>query len=164
MNVPHRTNVTKLQSSYISAQEEKRTKASKRRKIAIVRFAFFGILLAALSSIFFYTLHSQSQDIEAKLADKKRMEQQLDKLEKQQKQLEEEIKKLHDDEYIAELARKNIICQRKEKLFLLSPKRTRPLMMPVNLGIDLIDTCFSVRYNKGNNFEVFKEEHFFYVN
>ncbi|EID42561.1 FtsB family cell division protein [Parageobacillus thermoglucosidasius] len=126
MNVPHRTNVTKLQSSYISAQEEKRTKASKRRKIAIVRFAFFGILLAALSSIFFYTLHSQSQDIEAKLADKKRMEQQLDKLEKQQKQLEEEIKKLHDDEYIAELARKKYYLSKEGEIIFVVPEKKSP--------------------------------------
>ncbi|BDG45497.1 septum formation initiator family protein [Parageobacillus sp. KH3-4] len=127
MNVPRRTNVTKLQSSYISAQEEKRTKASRRRRIAIVRFVFFGALLASLSSIFFYTLHSQSKDIEAKLADKKRVEQQLDKLEKQQKQLEDEIKKLHDDEYIAELARKKYYLSKEgEIIFVVPEKKSAP--------------------------------------
>lgn len=126
MNVPHRTNVTKLQSSYISAQEEKRTKASRRRRVAIVRFMFFGVLLAALSSIFFYTLHSQSKDIEAKLADKKRIEQQLDKLEKQQKQLEEEIKKLHDDDYIAELARKKYYLSKKGEIIFVVPEKKSP--------------------------------------
>jgi cell division protein DivIC len=123
MSVPHKTNITKLQSSYISAQEEKRKKASKRRRIAVVRFAFFSVVLAALSSIFFYTFHSQSENIEAKLADKKQLEEQLDKLEKQQKQLKEEIKKLHDDEYIAELARKKYYLSKDGEIIFVVPEK-----------------------------------------
>jgi cell division protein DivIC len=123
MNVPHRTNVAKLQSSYISAQEEKRKKALRRRRIAVVRFAFFSVVLIALSSIFFYTLHSQSKDIEAKLADKKQLEEQLGKLEKQQKQLKEEIKKLHDDEYIAELARKKYYLSKDGEIIFVVPEK-----------------------------------------
>jgi cell division protein DivIC len=123
VSVPHKTNVTKLQSSYISAQEEKREKASRRRRIAVVRFTFFSVVLAALSSIFLYTLHSQSKDIEAKLADKKQLEQQLDKLEKQQKHLKEEIKKLHDDEYIAELARKKYYLSKDGEIIFVVPEK-----------------------------------------
>ncbi|WP_017434485.1 FtsB family cell division protein [Saccharococcus caldoxylosilyticus] len=123
MSVPHKTNVTKLKSSYISAQEEKKQKASRRRRIAVVRFTFLGIVLALVSSAFVYTMQSQAKDIEAKQASKKQLEQKLDKLEKQQKQLEEEIKKLHDDEYIAELARKKYYLSKDGEIIFVTPEK-----------------------------------------
>jgi cell division protein DivIC len=123
MSVPHKTNVTKLQSSYVSAQEEKKKKASKRRRIAVVRFIFFGTILALISSMFVYTMHSQTKNIEANLASKKQLEQKLDKLEKQKKQLKEEIKKLHDDEYIAELARKKYYLSKNGEIIFVTPEK-----------------------------------------
>ncbi|BDG34150.1 septum formation initiator family protein [Parageobacillus sp. VR-IP] len=123
MSVPHKTNVTKLKSSYISAQEEKKQKASRRRRIAVVRFTFLGIVLALVSSAFVYTMQSQAKDIEAKQASKKQLEQKLDKLEKQQKQLKEEIKKLHDDEYIAELARKKYYLSKDGEIIFVTPEK-----------------------------------------
>jgi cell division protein DivIC len=123
MSVPHKTNVTKLQSSYISAQEEKQKKASRRRRVAVLRFTFFGIVLALVSSVFAYTMHSQAKDIEAKLDSKKQLEQKLDKLEKQQKHLKEEIKKLHDDEYIAELARKKYYLSKNGEIIFVTPEK-----------------------------------------
>jgi cell division protein DivIC len=123
MSVPHKTNVTKLQSSYISAQEEKKKKESIRRRVAVVRFAFLGIALALVSLAFVYAMHSQAKDIEAKLASKKQLEQKLDQLEKQEKQLKEEIKKLHDDEYIAELARKKYYLSKDGEIIFVVPEK-----------------------------------------
>jgi cell division protein DivIC len=123
MSVPHKTNVTKLQSSYISEQEEKKKKASRRRRIAVVRFTFFGIVLALFSLVFVYTMHSQAKDIEAKLASKKQLEQKLDKLKNQEKELKEEIKKLHDDEYIAELARKKYYLSKDGEIIFVVPEK-----------------------------------------
>jgi cell division protein DivIC len=123
VSVLHKNNVTKLQSSYVLAQEEKEKKASKRRRIVVVRFTFLSAILMALSSVFLYALHSQSADIEAKIEDKKKLEQKLETLEKQQKRLEEEIKKLHDDDYIAELARKKYFLSKEGEIIFTVPKK-----------------------------------------
>ncbi len=123
MSVLHKSNVTKLQSSYVLAHEEKEKKASKRRRIVVVRFTFLSAILIVLSSVFLYALHSQSADIEAKIEDKKKLEQKLETLEKQQKRLEEEIKKLHDDDYIAELARKKYFLSKEGEIIFTVPEK-----------------------------------------
>lgn len=73
--------------------------------------------------MFVYTMHSQTKDIEANLASKKQLEQKLDKLEKQKKQLKEEIKKLHDDGYIAELARKKYYLSKNGEIIFVTPEK-----------------------------------------
>lgn len=119
----HKNNVTKLQSSYVLEHEQKEKKASKRRRIVMVRFTFLSVLLMALSAAFLYVLHSQSVNIEAKMRDQKKLEQQLESLEKQQKRLEEEIKRLHDDDYIAELARKKYFLSKQGEIIFTVPEK-----------------------------------------
>ncbi|MBA2876716.1 FtsB family cell division protein [Thermaerobacillus caldiproteolyticus] len=123
MSVLQKNNVTKLQSQYALEQEEKEKRASRRRPIVMIRFMLVSMILVALSSVFLYALHSQSADIEAKIEDKKKLEQQLGKLEKQQKRLEEEIKRLHDDDYIAELARKKYFLSKEGEIIFTVPEK-----------------------------------------
>ncbi|WP_027410143.1 FtsB family cell division protein [Anoxybacteroides tepidamans] len=123
MGALHKNKVTKLQSSYVLAQEEKERKALKRRRIIAVRFTFLGVVMAALSAFFLYTLHSQSSNIETKIQNQKKLEQQLKVLEKRQKRLEEEIKKLHDDDYIAELARKKYFLSKDGEIIFTVPQK-----------------------------------------
>jgi cell division protein DivIC len=119
----HKNNVTKLHSSYALAHEEKERKTAKRRRMVVIRFAFLCAVLMALSTVFLYSLHSQSADIEAKVKEQQKLEKQLKALEKQQKQLEDEIKKLHDDDYIAELARKKYYLSKEGEIIFAVPKK-----------------------------------------
>ncbi|AGT30516.1 septation inhibitor protein [Geobacillus genomosp. 3] len=123
MNVPRKTNVTKLQSTYVSEQEEKKRKASRRRRVVAVRLAFWASLFMVLSSALIYTLHLQEKKIDVKTAEKQRLQEQLTKLERQEKQLKEEIEKLHDDHYIAELARKKYYLSKDGEIIFVLPEK-----------------------------------------
>jgi cell division protein DivIC len=122
MSVLHKNKVTKLQSSYVIEQEKKEQRAMKRRRIAVIRFTLLSSILMAISAMLLYALISQSANIEAKIEEKKELEQKLEKLGKQQKRLEEEIKKLNDDEYIAELARKNYFLSKEGEIIFTVPE------------------------------------------
>jgi cell division protein DivIC len=122
MSVLHKSKVTKLQSSYVLEQEEKEKRALRRRRIAVIRFTLLSVVLVAISSMLSYTLISQSADIEAKVEEKKKLEQRLEKLEQQEQRLKEEIKKLNDDEYIAELARKNYFLSKEGEIIFTVPE------------------------------------------
>lgn len=122
MGALHRNKVTKLQSSYVLAQEEKERKAIRRRRVVAVRFTFLSAVIAVLTSLFLYVLHSQSARIESKLQDQKKLEQKLKALEQRQKRLEDEIQKLHDDDYIAELARKKYFLSKEGEIIFTVPQ------------------------------------------
>ncbi|MGG3822627.1 septum formation initiator family protein [Geobacillus thermodenitrificans] len=122
MNVPRKPNVTKLQSSYVSEQEEKKRKALRRRRVVAVRLAFWASLFMVLASVLIYTLHLQVKAIDAKTAEKQELKDQLAELEQQEKQLKEEMKKLHDDDYIAELARKKYYLSKDGEIIFVLPE------------------------------------------
>jgi cell division protein DivIC len=122
MSVLHKNKVTKLHSSYVIEQEKKEQRAMRRRRIAVIRFTLLSSILMAISAMLLYALISQSANIEAKIEEKKELEQKLEKLGKQQKRLEEEIKKLNDDEYIAELARKNYFLSKEGEIIFTVPE------------------------------------------
>jgi len=123
MNVPRKPNVTKLQSTYVSEQEEKKRKASRRRRIVAVRLAFWASLFTVFASVLLYALHLQAKAIDGKTAEKQRLKEELVKLERQEKQLKEEMKKLHDDDYIAELARKKYYLSKDGEIIFVLPEK-----------------------------------------
>jgi cell division protein DivIC len=122
MSVLHKNKVTKIQSSYVLEQEKKEKKAMRKRRIAVIRFILLSGILLAISSVLLYTLISQSANIEAKIEEKQKLEQQLEKLKKEERQLKGEIKKLNDDEYIAELARKNYFLSKEGEIIFTVPE------------------------------------------
>jgi cell division protein DivIC len=122
MSVLHKNKVTKIQSSYVLEQEKKEKRAMRKRRIAVIRFILLSGILLAISSVLLYTLISQSANIEAKIEEKQKLEQQLEKLKKEERQLKGEIKKLNDDEYIAELARKNYFLSKEGEIIFTVPE------------------------------------------
>ncbi|HZG60930.1 MAG TPA: septum formation initiator family protein [Anoxybacillus sp.] len=122
MSVLHENKVTKIRSSYVLEQEKKEKRAMRRRRMAVIRFTLLSGILLAISSVLLYTLISQSANIEAKIEEKQKLEQQLEKLKKEERQLKEEIKKLNDDEYIAELARKNYFLSKEGEIIFTIPE------------------------------------------
>ncbi|MED3776598.1 septum formation initiator family protein [Geobacillus stearothermophilus] len=123
MNMPRRTNVTKLASTYAAKQEEKQRRASRRRRILAIRFAFWSLLLAVVASVLVYALHLQAKTVDAKRAEKERLTKQLAELKRQKKQMKEEMKRLHDDDYIAELARKKYYLSKDGEIIFVLPEK-----------------------------------------
>jgi cell division protein DivIC len=122
MSVLHKSKVTKIQSSYVLEQEKREKKTAKRRKVLLLRFSLFAVILMALSSIFLYALISQSAAIDAKLKTKEQLGTKLQMLEKEEEELKDEIKKLNDDEYIAELARKEYFFSKEGEIIFTTPE------------------------------------------
>ncbi|KJE26970.1 septum formation initiator family protein [Geobacillus kaustophilus] len=123
MNVPRRTNVTKLSSTYIAEHEEKKQKAARRRRAVAVRLVVWSLLFAMFASALVYTLHSQAKAIDAKTTEQQKLKEQLAELERKEKQLKEEMKKLHDDDYIAELARKKYYLSKDGEIIFVLPEK-----------------------------------------
>ncbi|NNU85141.1 septum formation initiator family protein [Geobacillus sp. BMUD] len=123
MNVPRRTNVTKLPSTYIAEHEEKKQKAARRRRAVAVRLVVWSLLFAMFASALVYTLHSQEKAIDEKTAEQQKLKEQLAELERKEKQLKEEMKKLHDDDYIAELARKQYYLSKDGEMIFVLPEK-----------------------------------------
>jgi cell division protein DivIC len=89
-------------------QQERQQQLSKRRKRGLVRrLVMFGLFAIISSAIMLTTYFSQSNALEERLKEQKKLEKQLTGLQKEEKLLKEEIVKLNDDEYIAKIARRD---------------------------------------------------------
>jgi cell division protein DivIC len=100
-------NVAKIQTSYAKQQEVAEINVNMKRKRLFRRLSVFFIGAAVLFVFMISTLVSQSSVLDEKRAEKKKLDQELALLKKQEVMLEEEIVKLNDDEYISKLARKD---------------------------------------------------------
>ncbi|KOP70384.1 septum formation initiator family protein [Cytobacillus solani] len=107
MGAIKKRNVAKIQTSYAKQQEVAEISGNIKRKRLFRRLTVFFIGAAVLSVFMISTLVSQSSVLDEKRAEKKKLDQELALLKKQEVMLEEEIVKLNDDEYISKLARKD---------------------------------------------------------
>lgn len=107
MGAIKKRNVAKIQTSYAKQQEVAEINVSMKRKRLYRRLSVFFIGAAVLFVFMISTLVSQSSVLDEKRAEKKKLDQELALLKKQEVMLEEEIVKLNDDEYISKLARKD---------------------------------------------------------
>lgn len=105
MGVKKRIPIASLETNYMKQQEVSMRRAAKRKKLLIRRLTVFLVLTLTLSYLTISSLFSSADALEAKEAEKIKLEATLAKLEKKQSMLENEIIKLNDDEYIAKLAR-----------------------------------------------------------
>ncbi|WP_313802526.1 septum formation initiator family protein [Cytobacillus sp.] len=107
MSAIKKRNVAQIQTSYAKQQEAAGIHVNMKRKRLFRRLTVFFIGAAVLSVFMISTLVSQSSVLDEKRAEKKKLDQELALLKKQEVMLEEEIVKLNDDEYISKLARKD---------------------------------------------------------
>ncbi|WP_102273300.1 FtsB family cell division protein [Cytobacillus massiliigabonensis] len=107
MSAIKKRNVAKIQTSYAKQQEVAEINVNMKRKRLFRRLTVFFLGAAAILVFMISTLVSQSSVLDEKRAEKKKLDQDLALLKKQEVMLEEEIVKLNDDEYISKLARKD---------------------------------------------------------
>ncbi|MBB5356594.1 cell division protein DivIC [Anoxybacillus mongoliensis] len=122
MGAPQRSKVKKIQTSYVIQQEKQEHKKAQRRKKKVIRFSIVVTMVLAASSLFLYTMMAQSSAIDGQLKTKEQLEEKLRTLQQDEKKLKEEIKKLNDDKYIAELARKQYFLSKEGEIIFITPE------------------------------------------
>ncbi|CUA81005.1 MULTISPECIES: FtsB family cell division protein [Anoxybacillus] len=122
MGAPQRSKVKKIQTSYVIQQEKQEHKKARRRKKKMVRFSIVATVALAASSLFLYTMMVQSSAIDEQLKTKEQLEEKLRTLQQDEKRLKEEVEKLNDDKYIAELARKQYFLSKEGEIIFITPE------------------------------------------
>ncbi|WP_042453845.1 FtsB family cell division protein [Neobacillus dielmonensis] len=101
-----RRTVSKMETAYAKQQEYAEIASARKRKLLMRRLSLFFVFASVLSYLMISSYLSQSAKLEAKVAQKAKLDHELSNLKKQQAILKENIVKLNDDDYIAKLARK----------------------------------------------------------
>ncbi|WP_203364417.1 septum formation initiator family protein [Bacillus sp. REN10] len=99
--------VIALKNAFVSNWTRRELFVARHKKKLYRRLAAFSVLALIIIGGLGSTLMSQFTHLEEKQKQKEEAQATLAELKKQQKQYEEELERLNDDEYIAELARKN---------------------------------------------------------
>ncbi|WP_325048968.1 FtsB family cell division protein [Peribacillus saganii] len=112
-----------IQSPYVKQHEKKVQTGEKKRRGLIRRLTLYAVFAVVLSIASASALISQAAVLEEKTAEKKNLQEKLDKLENKEVLLEEEIVKLNDDDYIAKIARKDYFLSNKGEVIFNLPKK-----------------------------------------
>ncbi|RVT56760.1 FtsB family cell division protein [Niallia taxi] len=127
MSVLRKPDVTKIQTDYNVQQEELSISAARKKKLLFRRLAAFSICALAIGFFMISTLISQGSVLEEKAAEKKKLNGKIALLEKEEKSLKEQIVKLNDEDYLAKLARKDLLLSEKgEIIFNIPDGKNKP--------------------------------------
>lgn len=120
MEEGRKTQIRRLTTEYMERQEQLEEQRQRRKKGLKRRLSVFGAGMFLLSLIASVTLFQQHSTIQESEQENQQLEQQLADMETEGTELEAEIEALHDDEYIAELARRDFFMSKPgETLFQL---------------------------------------------
>ncbi|MEK4027386.1 MULTISPECIES: septum formation initiator family protein [Bacillaceae] len=106
MSGVNKRKVTALKNAFVFSRARKDMFLARHKTKLYRRLGAFVVVALILSVGLGSTLFSRTAHLEEQKLEKKKAEAALVELKQQQKQYEEELKRLEDDEYIAELARK----------------------------------------------------------
>jgi len=121
MGAERKRNVSKIQTTYVKQQEYAEIASARKRKLLLRRLSLFFVFASVLSYLMISSYLSQTTKLEAKVAQKKKLDHQLSELKKQEVILNEDIIKLNDDEYIGKLARKEYFFSEKNEIIFNIP-------------------------------------------
>ncbi|OCA91596.1 FtsB family cell division protein [Pseudobacillus wudalianchiensis] len=102
----NKSKVTALKNAFVFSRARKDLFMARHKKKLYRRLIAFVVVALMISVGLMSTLYSRTAHLEEQKLAKEKAEASLAELKQQQKRYEEELKKLEDDEYIAELARK----------------------------------------------------------
>ncbi|MBL4954197.1 septum formation initiator family protein [Neobacillus sp. OS1-32] len=125
MGAERRRNVSKIQTTYLKQQEYAEIASARKKKLLIRRLSLFFVLASVISYLMISSVLSQSAKIEAKTAEKQKLEQKLSQLKKKESILKEDIVKLHDKDYIGKLARKEYFFSEKNEIIFNIPEEDK---------------------------------------
>jgi cell division protein DivIC len=122
MGAEQKKNVSKIQTTYVKQQEYAEIASARKKKLLARRLTMFLVFASILTYLMISSTISQTTKLNAKLAQKKELKQQLTELKMQQDILNENIIKLNDDDYIAKLARKEYFFSEKNEIIFNIPE------------------------------------------
>ncbi|MEH7354764.1 septum formation initiator family protein [Neobacillus drentensis] len=125
MGAERKRNVSKIQTTYVKQQEYAEIASARKRKLLLRRLSLFFVFASVLSYLMISSYLSQTTKLEAKVAQKKKLDHQLSELKKQEVILNEDIIKLNDDEYIGKLARKEYFFSEKNEIIFNIPEEKK---------------------------------------
>lgn len=121
MDAVQKRNIAKIQSTFVQQQEVAKISAARKRKMLIRRLCLFMSFAMFTSYLIISSILSQTSVLNEKIAQKKRLDNELSGLKKQHQILKEDIVKLNDDEYIAKLARKEYFFSNQNEIIFNIP-------------------------------------------
>jgi cell division protein DivIC len=121
MSAETKRNVSRIQTTYVEQQEYAEIASSRKRRLVLRRLSVFLVFASLLTYLMISDHISQTTKLEAKLAQKKKLNHQLADLKKQESILKEDIVKLNDDDYIGKLARKEYFFSEKGEVIFNIP-------------------------------------------
>ncbi|WP_307893074.1 FtsB family cell division protein [Bacillus swezeyi] len=107
MNDTSKRNISQIQNEYKEQMERKQQHLKRKRRGLYRRLTVFGAVALLSAIVMVSSLWSQTSDISAKEEKKEELLKKLDQLEAKKSNLKDEIVKLKDEDYVAELARKD---------------------------------------------------------
>ncbi|MBO3638169.1 septum formation initiator family protein [Bacillus subtilis] len=108
MNFSRERTITEIQNDYKEQVERQNQLKKRRRKGLYRRLTVFGALVFLTAIVLASSVWSQTSSLSAKEEKKERLEKELKSLKTKQTDLKEEISKLKDEDYVTELARRDL--------------------------------------------------------
>ncbi|PJZ02313.1 MULTISPECIES: cell division protein DivIC [Bacillus] len=100
--------ITEIQNDYKEQVERQNQLKKRRRKGLYRRLTVFGALVFLTAIVLASSVWSQTSSLSAKEEKKEQLEKELKSLKTKQADLKEEISKLKDEDYVTELARRDL--------------------------------------------------------
>lgn len=108
MNFSRERTITEIQNDYKEQVERQNQLKKRRRKGLYRRLTVFGALVFLTAIVLASSVWSQTSSLSAKEEKKEQFEKELKSLKTKQTDLKEEISKLKDEDYVTELARRDL--------------------------------------------------------
>ncbi|PAY11409.1 cell division protein DivIC [Bacillus sp. 7705b] len=108
MNFSRERTITEIQNDYKDKVERQNQLKKRRRKGLYRRLTVFGALVFLTAIVLASSVWSQTSSLSAKEEKKEQLEKELKNLKTKQTDLKEEISKLKDEDYVTELARRDL--------------------------------------------------------
>ncbi|ASB63243.1 cell division protein DIVIC [Bacillus sp. A053] len=108
MNFSRERTITEIQNDYKEQVERQNQLKKRRRKGLYRRLTVFGALVFLTAIVLASSVWSQTSSLSAKEEKKEQLEKELKNLKTKQADLKEEISKLKDEDYVTELARRDL--------------------------------------------------------
>jgi len=125
MGAERKKKVSTIQTTYVKQQAQMEIASARKKKLLIRRLVIFFAFAGFISYLLISNYFSQTTQLEAKMAEKKKLTKQYKDLKKQQDILKEDIVKLNDDDYIAKLARKEYFFSDKNEIIFNIPENKK---------------------------------------
>lgn len=108
LNFSRERTITEIQNDYKEQVERQNQLKKRRRKGLYRRLTVFGALVFLTAIVLASSIWSQTSSLSAKEEKKEQLEKELKSLKTKQTDLKEEISKLKDEDYVTELARRDL--------------------------------------------------------